>query len=110
MTNATGLNLDSHPTGLWFRNIPLNDLKWPLRLRDLHRTHFFCHDFSIAPSSKKDKVPTVDDSLPETKIVFRRPIRRRAGHSACFKKGTAGGYPVEKPMRKKKLLRPLPPG
>ncbi len=47
MTDAAGLDLDSYPSGLWFRNFPLHDLKRSLRVRDLRDTHFFAITFSI---------------------------------------------------------------
>src|SRR5437588_5327619 len=45
MTNATSLDFNSHPSGLWFRNFPLNDFERSLRVRDLYHTHFFRHNF-----------------------------------------------------------------
>src|SRR5438876_193237 len=57
VTNATRLDLDSHPSRLRLRNFPLDQFQWPLRRRDLHCTHFFCHNFSIVPLFENDKAP-----------------------------------------------------
>ena len=47
MTDAAGLDFDSYPSRLWFRNVSFDNLKRSLRLRDLHRAHFLRHNFSI---------------------------------------------------------------
>src|ERR1700674_453780 len=55
VTNATSLHLDSHPSALWFGNFPLDQFQRPLRLRNLHCTHFFRHTFlSVCCSKKQD--------------------------------------------------------
>src|ERR1700686_4329974 len=60
VTNATSLHLDSHPSALWFRNFPLDQLQWSLRLWDLHCSHFFRHNFLSFCSSEKTR--TCDQS------------------------------------------------
>ncbi len=54
MTDATGLDLDSQPSGLRFGNLSLDNFKWSFRLGDLHRAHFLRHNFSIVPFFRKN--------------------------------------------------------
>ena len=69
MTNATSLDFNSHPSSLRLRNFPLDYLKWSFRVRDLYRTHFFRHNFSIDLFFRKDK------GAPPFRMEERAPPR-----------------------------------
>src|SRR5947199_8358101 len=58
MTDTARLDLDSYPTGVWFRNFPFDNFKWSVRVRDLHGTHFGRHIFLSSRSFRKTRVST----------------------------------------------------
>ena len=70
MTDAARLDFDSNPTGLWFRNFPLHQLKGSFCVRDLDGTHFVRHTLPVAPAGPAS-TPGADRSKVYQFSIFR---------------------------------------
>ena len=71
MTDPARLDFDSYPTGLWFRNFPLHQLKGPFRVRDLDGTHFFRHTYLSRQRVPRQPLRQIDPKCSTCSRFFR---------------------------------------